>query len=246
MAAFGLKDPSVGILAGAILLVAVSVGCDMQQDRSTGWRLGSNRITQFRYQVIGVTMGAVCAVVITKLFMSAYPVLAVDTFANPEQKVDQWQSAMTYKFVGALRGITQPSGNKTNILLIGLTVGIVIEVIRKLLRASAKWKAYKEGSKTGAVVEFIVDTVIVPSPYASSFGGFVEFTTSLWFGGGGILSSLWNEWDDRKKKLAPKVPGEEDLPEDMSTTSLVGGGLIAGESLAALALGILGLVALLK
>ena len=37
-------------MAAAILLVAVSVGVDMQQDRSTGWRLGSNRVTQFRYQ----------------------------------------------------------------------------------------------------------------------------------------------------------------------------------------------------
>jgi len=122
----------------------------------------------------------------------------------------------------------------------------VVEVIRKLLKASAKWKAYKEGSKQGAIVEFIVDTIIVPSPYASSFGGFVELTTSLWFGGGGILSSLWNEADERKKKSQPKVPGDEDLPEDMSTTSLAGGGLIAGESLAALALGIIGLVTLLK
>jgi uncharacterized oligopeptide transporter (OPT) family protein len=246
MAAFGLKEPAVGILAGAILLVAVSVGCDMQQDRSTGWRLGSNRITQFRYQVIGVTMGAVCAVVITKLFMSAYPVLAVDTFAHPEAKVDQWQSAMTYKFVGALRGITQPDGGKTKILFIGLAIGIVIETIRKMLKASPKWKAYKESGKTGAVVEFIVDTIIVPSPYASSFGGFVDFTTSLWFGGGGILSTVWNEIDERKKNASPKVAGDEDLPEDMSTTSLAGGGLIAGESLAALALGIIGLVTLLK
>ena len=34
----------------------------MQQDRSTGWRLGTNRIIQFRYQVIGIVMGAVLAV----------------------------------------------------------------------------------------------------------------------------------------------------------------------------------------
>lgn len=250
MAAFGLKEPSIGILAGAILLVAVSVGCDMQQDRSTGWRLGSNRITQFRYQVIGVTMGAVCAVVITKLFMSAYPVLATDTFAHPEAKVDQWQSAMTYKFVGALRGITQPSGAKTNILFLGFVIGIVIEIIRKVLKASAGWKKFKESGPAGAVTEFIVDTVIVPSPYASSFGGFVEFTTSLWFGGGGILSSIWNELDDRAKRArkasASAASPEDELPEDMSTTSLVGGGLIAGESLAALALGIIGLLTLLK
>jgi hypothetical protein len=40
----------------------------------------------------------------------------------------------------------------------------------------------------------------------------------------------------------PKKPGQEELPEDMSTMSLVGGGLIAGDSLAALALGIWGLM----
>jgi hypothetical protein len=39
------------------------------------------------------------------------------------------------------------------------------------------------------------------------------------------------------------VAGEKAMPEDMSTTSLVGGGLIAGDSLAALGLGIAGLTA---
>ncbi len=263
MAGFGLREPAVGILAGAILLVAVSVGCDMQQDRSTGWRLGSNRIIQFRYQVIGVTMGAVCAVVITKLFMTAYPVLAVDTFADPTARVDQWQSAMTYKFVGALRGITEPGGGKTNLLFLGVGVGLCMEVIRKFLRASARWKRFKESGPRGRVIEFVVDSVIVPSPYASSFGGFVDLATSLWFGGGGILSSVWNEIGERRSaankaaNAAAAVPSgelvdpaakmaEEELPEDMSTTSLLGGGLIAGESLAALALGIIGLLTLLR
>jgi uncharacterized oligopeptide transporter (OPT) family protein len=258
MAAVGLREPAVGILAGAILLVATSVGCDMQQDRSTGFRLGSSRVVQFRYQVIGVTMGAVCAVVITSLFMSAYPVLKVDTFADPTARVEQWQSAMTYKFVGALRGITQPSAGQTKLLVIGLAIGLVMEVIRKILKASPGWRRFKESGTTGRVVEFVVDSMIVPSPYASSFGGFVDLATSLWFGGGGILSSTWNALAERKKAAAkrtgsatagdrdPATGAEEELPEDMSTTSLVGGGLIAGESLAALGLGILGLLTLLK
>ncbi len=38
----------------------------MQQDRSTGWRLGTNRLIQFRYQVIGIVMGAVLCVVLAK------------------------------------------------------------------------------------------------------------------------------------------------------------------------------------
>src|SRR6185436_7286794 len=59
MAALGLKDPTVGLMAGAILLVATSVAGDMQQDRSTGWRLGTPRTLQFRFQVLGLVVGAI-------------------------------------------------------------------------------------------------------------------------------------------------------------------------------------------
>jgi uncharacterized oligopeptide transporter (OPT) family protein len=238
----GLADAGTGLLAGAVLLVATSVGCDMQQDRSTGWRLGSSRVTQFRYQVVGITMGAVCAVVITKLFMDAYPVLAVNTFDHPEQKVEQWQSAMTYKFVGALQGITNPNPAGTRLLLLGLAVGLVTEVLRKLLRANARYLAWRTSSETAKATDFVIDAVLLPSPYASSFGGFVDLATSLWFGGGGILSSTYNEILERRRAKAPQSSSPE-LPEDMSSTSLSGGGLIAGESLAALTLGILGLLA---
>jgi hypothetical protein len=44
-------------------------------------------------------------------------------------------------------------------------------------------------------------------------------------------------------KRRPPAPGQEALPEDMSATSLVGGGLIAGESLFALYLGLSSLIA---
>ena len=36
LAAIGLQDPAVGLMAGTVLLVSTSVACDMQQDRSTG------------------------------------------------------------------------------------------------------------------------------------------------------------------------------------------------------------------
>ncbi|MET0207770.1 MAG: OPT/YSL family transporter, partial [Burkholderiaceae bacterium] len=77
MAALGLKDPGVGLMAGGILLVACSVAGDMQQDRSTGWRLGSPRTIQFRFQVMGLVVGAILSVGFAKLFMSAYPVLSL-------------------------------------------------------------------------------------------------------------------------------------------------------------------------
>ena len=56
----------------------------MQQDRSTGWRLGSSRSIQFRYQMVGIIIGAVLAVVMTTLFLEAYPILKQNAFAHPE------------------------------------------------------------------------------------------------------------------------------------------------------------------
>src|SRR5262249_26311585 len=50
LGAFGLANATVGLVTASIVLVAVSTAIDMQQDRSTGWRLGSDRTTQFRYQ----------------------------------------------------------------------------------------------------------------------------------------------------------------------------------------------------
>jgi hypothetical protein len=63
MAALGLEDPIVGLMAGTVLLVSTSVACDMQQDRSTGWRLGTNRVLQFRYQVVDHLVRRVAALV---------------------------------------------------------------------------------------------------------------------------------------------------------------------------------------
>jgi uncharacterized oligopeptide transporter (OPT) family protein len=83
MAAIGLKDPTIGMMAAAVVLVSTAEACDMQQDRSTGWRLGTNRIIQFRFQVAGIVMGAIMAVVFAKLFMSAYPVLLLDQTRLP-------------------------------------------------------------------------------------------------------------------------------------------------------------------
>ena len=243
MAAVGLVDPVHGLLAAAIVFIACSIAGDMQQDRSTGWRLGTSRTNQFRYQVVGVFLGAIVAVAAAKLFMSAYPVLRVDIFAHPEQRVDQWQSAMTYKFVGALRGLTSPQRWQIPAMLVGVGAGLAIEAARKALRASARWLAWSR-TPAGKPVEFLVDAVLLASPYASSFAGFVEFGTSMWFGGGGVLSSVWNGVADRLRRSPGE--GEEALPSDMSTTSLVGGGLIAGDSLAALALGIVGLLSLVK
>lgn len=220
MAALGLRDAGVGLMAGAVLLVSTSVACDMQQDRSTGWRLGTPRILQFRYQVLGILVGAILAVLFARLFMAAYPVLQLDqTVMKADQQPAEWSSAMTYKFVGVLRSLTDDKPHQRTAIFAGIAVGLVLELLRKWIRPR----------------RFVVDAVLLPSPYALSFGGFVNLPTSLWFGAGSVVSTL----------IEQRRPQRGDLPPDMSSTSLFGGGLIAGDALAALGLGIFGLLALL-
>ncbi len=161
-------------MAASILLICTSVGSDMQQDRSTGWRLGTDRVIQFRYQVIGIVMGAVLCVVLARVFMSAYPVLAINQLDNPEAEVGQWQSAMTYKFVGAIRSLGSLSDYTVKALLLGLALGFTIEVVRKLLKRSERYQGFVKGSRAGFAVGWTMDSVLLPSPYASSFGGFVS------------------------------------------------------------------------
>jgi uncharacterized oligopeptide transporter (OPT) family protein len=241
MSLLGLKDPITALIAASVLLVACSVGVDMQQDRSTGARLGTNRDIQFRYQVIGIVMGSILAVVLAQTFMKAYPVLKINSFDNPKADIGQWQSAMTFKFVGALRDLGHLPGYKITALGIGLGYGIVTEVLRKVLHKSAAYRRFVDkGGKAGFVSGWIMDAVLLSSPYALSFGGFVELPVTAWFAAGGCLTSLVNTVAARMPKKQ-----EEDVPEDMSTMSLIGGGLVAGESLYALAIGVWGLLRLL-
>jgi uncharacterized oligopeptide transporter (OPT) family protein len=220
LAALGLRDPGVGLMAGAVLLVATSVACDMQQDRSTGWRLGTPRVPQFRYQVLGIVVGAMLAVVFARLFMAAYPVLLQDqTMLKADQQPADWSSAMTYKFVGVLRSLTDNLPFQRTAIGVGIAAGLAIEVLRKWLRPRS----------------FVLDAIVLPSPYALSFGGFVNLPTSLWLGAGGVAGSL----------LAARAPARRDVPEDMSSASLFGGGLIAGDALAAVGIGVASLLAVL-
>jgi hypothetical protein len=174
--------------------------------------------------------------------MEAYPVLKIDTFGHPEAKVAQWQSAMTYKFVGALRGLTSPKTWMIPTMLVGFAFGLSVEIARKLIKGNAKYKVWSKNGG-GRAFDVALDAALLPSPYASSFAGFVEFGTSLFFAIGGIAGSAWNEVSEIRARSKGGNNPAEALPEDMSTTSLVGGGLIAGDAIAALVLGIAGLMA---
>lgn len=239
MAALGLKDPSVGLMCGAILLITTAVGVDMQQDRSTGWRLGTNRVIQFRFQVAGILMGAVMAVVLTRLFMLSYPILRENYYANPAMKSAQWNSAMTFKFIGALESLTHPKPFVIKALMLGIAIGLATELLRKLLKNSAGYNRFAQGGVAGKTTDFVLDAVVLPSPYASSFGGFVELPSTVWFAIGGVISSLY---DTLVPWLCPPKKTAQETPSDMSTMSLIGGGLIAGDSLAALGVGLAGLM----
>jgi len=246
MALLGLRDPLLGLFAGSVLLVSCTVGVDMQQDRSTGWRLGSNRSIQFRFQMLGVVGGALLAVVMARLFLEAYPVLKENLFAHPELSEGPargWQSTMTYKFVGILHTLDQDKSQTLSVMGVGIIAGLIIEVLRKLIFKNQRYLAWKEKSAAAKTVDFVLDALILASPYASSFGGFVDFQTSIWWGLGGIATSVVNTLT-KKKPQPPGAPGEtaEPLPEDMSATSLIGGGFIAGDSLFALYVGLSGLV----
>ena len=239
MAGLGLHDPVVGLMAGTVLLVATSVACDMQQDRSTGWRLGTNRVMQFRYQMAGVLVGAVLAVVFARLFMAAYPVLQLDqTLMKADQQPAQWSAAMTFKFVGVLRSLTEDKPYQRTAIWLGVAIGFVIELARKLIKVWPRYQAFIASGRAGHVTDFVVAAVVLPSPYAFSFGGFVNLDTSLWLGAGGVFASAV----DSLPKRQTDAPGDAaKLPSDMSGTSLFGGGLIAGDALAALGLGLIAL-----
>jgi hypothetical protein len=190
MAALGLKDPTVGLMAGAILLVATSVAGDMQQDRSTGWRLGTPRTIQFRFQVLGLVVGAVMTVAFARLFIGAYPVLALDQTTMPaDQQPAQWASAMTYKFVGALRSLTDDKPYQRTAIWVGVGIGFAVQVLRLMLFRRPAYQRWRERSGGNRAADFALDAVLLPSPYAYSFGTFLGLATSAWFAAGGVISS---------------------------------------------------------
>ncbi len=214
----------------------------MQQDRSTGWRLGTNRTVQFRYQVIGIAMGAVLCVALASLFMRAYPILTQDQFAHKNlDAAKHWQSAFTYKMVGALRGIVEYKPRTMAALRLGISIGVMVEILRKWVKRMPRYERFVAGSGAGRAVSFLIDAVLLPSPYAFAFGGFVELSWIQWWAIGGVAASLFELLEPR---LFPRgnASSEGELPADMSTMSLVGGGLIAGDALAALAVGVYGII----
>ena len=190
----------------------------------------------------GDDMDAALAVALAKLFMHSYPVLIREKLSHPGLAgAEQWQSAMTYKIGGAFKGITNPQPHVMKALRLGTALGLLIDIVRKLIKRIPGYQQALERSRSARAGDFVLDAPLLPSPYASSFGGFVELPTVLWWTAGGVGASVF---DLVQAKLASRRPQNANgqLPSDMSTMSLVGGGLIAGDSLAALSVGLYGLL----
>ena len=168
--------------------------------------------------------------------------LRVDTYTHPEARAGAWQSAMTFKFVGAIRGMGHLAPYQVTALWIGFSIGLGTEVARKLLKRAAAYRRFVASGRIGFAVDWLVDAVLLSSPYASSTGGFLELSIAAWFAAGSLITSALAPRP--AAKAAPEEHGDE-LPADMSTSSLIGGGLIAGESLYTLGAAIASLLALM-
>src|SRR6185503_18188942 len=119
-------------------------------------------------------------------------ILTENQFAHPDQdKYQRWQSAFTLKMVGALDGITKHEPHKIKALLLGITIGLLIEAARKTLKSRKRYQVFATGSPKGRVTDFTLDAFLLPSPYAFAFGGFVDFITVAWWAAGGVCAALF-------------------------------------------------------
>ena len=190
MSALGLRAPIVAMMAASILLVSPAPWastCSRIARPAGGWA-PTGRM-QFRYQAVGIVGGAVLCVVMAQLFMTAYPVLRVDTFTHPEARVGGWQSAMTFKFVGAIRGMGHLKPYQITALWIGFGIGFGTEVARKLLR---RWAAYGRSSPRAAAARRRVAgrRRAALEPLRLVVGRLLEISTAAWFAAGSLLTSL--------------------------------------------------------
>ena len=202
--------------------------------------LGTPRTIQFRFQVLGLVVGAVLTVGFARLFMSPYPVVALDqTVMQAKDLPGQWASAMTYKIVGALRSLTDDKPYQRWAIVLGVALGLTVQLARQAIFRSGAYQRWKDRNARTRAADFVLDAMLLPNPYAYSFGTFLGLATSAWFAAGGVIASVSNTLRERAG-----TNQDDGLPADMSTVSLLGGGLIAGDALAALGLGVIGLLAM--
>ena len=105
------------------------------------------------------------AVVFAKVFMSAYPVLLLDqTTLSADQQPDRWASAMTYKFVGALRSLTDDKPYQRTAIWVGVFIGFATELLRKVIKSRDGYQKFVKAGKVGFSTDFLLDAVVLPHP----------------------------------------------------------------------------------
>src|SRR5205823_10745932 len=110
----------------------------------------TNRVIQFRYQVIGIAMGSLMSVLLARLFMRSFPILKINQYAHPDAPgIGKWQSAMTFKFVGALDSLAHPNPRVMIALGLGIGIGLVTEVLRKAIKGRASYRPWVERTRAG-------------------------------------------------------------------------------------------------
>jgi len=143
-------------------------------------------VVQFRYQVIGITMGAVLAVVLAKLFMSAYPVLKIDqSSVSNIPGAEKWQSAMTLKLVGRPQKHHASQTISHDWVEVGRCIGLLIESCANSSRAGLATNPSRKVLRR-AKSQTSDRRRALPNPYASALGGFVELPAVLWYTAWGI------------------------------------------------------------
>jgi len=53
-------------------------------------------------------------------------------------------------------------------LVFGIALGLVTEILRKVIKGNPGWKAWVKAGRTGYLTDLMLDCVFLPSPYASS------------------------------------------------------------------------------
>lgn len=97
--------------------------------------------------------------------MAAYPVLLQDqTVMSASQQPTQWTSAMTYKFVGTLRSLTDVKPYQRTAILVGIALGFATELLRKLIAANRRYRDYLQRGRGAGVMDFTIFGLILPSP----------------------------------------------------------------------------------
>ena len=146
---------------------------------------------------------------------------------------------MTYKFVGVLRSLTDDKPYQRTAIWLGVALGFAIEVARKLIKANAALPAVRRAAAGPASPPTSCSTPsCCPRPTRRPSAASSTCTRRC-----GSAPAASCPARSTRCTSAGQPAARTALPSDMSTTSLVGGGLIAGDSLAALGLGIAGLLA---